>query len=183
MRIKAIGTEQRGYTLVELMVSFALLALLLTTAIATLSPAINIFNRALNVTRAQTVTNIILDKITAELSACKGMTEVTATTVSYSDQNGVPVMLYLKEGKMYMDYNGGDSAVKEGEGGETDGVTWFFANSVYMGNRITNLTFQVSDPDKSLIEVTLEIKNEQTGFSYKREKTIQCYELKTGIFL
>ena len=60
---KVLLHDKSGMTLVELMVTFLLLGILMAAAIATLSPAMNVMARISNMSRAQGVADILMEKV------------------------------------------------------------------------------------------------------------------------
>lgn len=69
---KKVLNSEGGLTLVELMVTFLLLGILMTAAITTLSPAMNVMARISNMSRAQSVADILLEKICGEIGSSAG---------------------------------------------------------------------------------------------------------------
>ena len=64
---KVLLHDKSGMTLVELMVTFLLLGILMAAAIATLSPAMNVMARISNMSRAQGVADILMEKVCGEV--------------------------------------------------------------------------------------------------------------------
>lgn len=66
---KVLLHDKSGMTLVELMVTFLLLGILMAAAIATLSPAMNVMARISNMSRAQGVADILMEKVCGEVGS------------------------------------------------------------------------------------------------------------------
>ena len=176
-RIKKTWTQTKGTTLVELMVAFVLTAILMTAAIAVISPAVRVFNRVVGTSRAQSVTDIILEEVSQELESAERIMTIGSSHIDYADKNGQGVSMML----------GAEGDVDDGQdlsgmlvlyyGG--DDIQWYLPEKTYMGFKMTELTFQQID-DKNLIEVTVKIKNNRSGISYERTKIVQCYKVGNG---
>lgn len=176
-KIKKIGGQTYGTTLVELMVSFVLTAILMTAAIATISPAVRVFNRVVGMSRAQGVTDILLEEISQELESAERIMTIGSARIDYADKNGQGVSMML----------GAEGAADGGQElagmlilyyGSED-IQWYLPEKTYMGFKLTELDFRQVD-DRNLIEVTVKIKNSRSGIEYERTKIVECYKLGDG---
>ncbi|MEG0228049.1 MAG: type II secretion system protein [Lachnospiraceae bacterium] len=166
--------HQKGFTLVELIVSFAVLSILLTAAVATVSPASKVFLHTINVGRAQMVGGLLMDKITNELGAAPEIIKVTEGAegmVQYIDRGGNVVIMKrdpedTKLHKLQLHYD------------DADATNWFFSDKVYMNNAIEKLEFSEVPDKENLIQVKLQLKNTQTGATFGRTRMIQCYAVE-----
>lgn len=172
--VKKLWKQKKGTTLVELMVSFVLTAILMTAAIATISPAVRVFNKVVGMSRAQGVTDILLEEISGELESSERILSISGSQIEYADKNGQGVQMLQ-----------GTEATADG-GQQLDGmlvlhygsedVLWYLPEKTYMGFRITSLSFSQIE-GKNLIEVKLEIKSSRSGIVYDRTKIVECYKL------
>lgn len=96
---KVLLHDKSGMTLVELMVTFLLLGILMAAAIATLSPAMNVMARISNMSRAQGVADILMEKVCGEVGSSTGQVQIDSGNekISYTDKKGRSVIMYAKE--------------------------------------------------------------------------------------
>lgn len=170
--------NNQGMTLVELLVSFALLLMLMTATVSTIMPAVKTFNYVMAADRAQSVSNLIVDKISGELETSRGNITVNGQSIEYADQKGNVVKLFARDGKLILDYNSGESE-------------WFFTDNVYMGCKIApadegGLEFsKILAPDdsdkKNLVKIKLKVTARNGGYEYERSVIVNCYQSKTSI--
>lgn len=174
--LKGCLNSKNGTTLVELIVAFVLTAILMTAAIATISPAAKVFNKVVGMSRAQGVTDILLEEIGGELEPAERIGRLSADSISYTDKNGQGVNMRI-----------GSGSAEDGQ--ELDGmlvlsyskenVIWYLPEKTYMGFRIEKLEFRQLN-EKNLIEVQIEIKNQKSDSTYKRTKVVECYKVGDG---
>lgn len=175
-KVKGCLNSRNGTTLVELIVAFVLTAILMTAAIATISPATKVFNKVVGMSRAQGVTDILLEEIGGQLEPAERIGKINADSISYTDKNGQGVNMKI-----------GSGSTEDGQ--ELDGmlvleydkenVFWYLPQKTYMGFRIESIQFQQLN-DKNFIEVQIEIKNGKSDNTYKRTKVIECYKVGDG---
>lgn len=168
---------KKGTTLLELMVSFMLTAILMTAAIATISPAMRAFSKVLEMSHAQGVTDVILEEISGELESANKILSISRNEIKYSNQIGQGVIMAVGDnvkvdeqdvtGMLLLNY-------------EKEGVKWYIPERTYMGFKIENLQFQQVG-EKNLIEVKVQIKNPKNDSTYNRTKVVECYKLANGI--
>lgn len=78
---KVLLHDKSGMTLVELMVTFLLLGILMAAAIATLSPAMNVMARISNMSRAQGVADILMEKVCGEVGSSTGQVQIDLSLI------------------------------------------------------------------------------------------------------
>ncbi|MEF9997711.1 MAG: prepilin-type N-terminal cleavage/methylation domain-containing protein [Lachnospiraceae bacterium] len=168
-RVRKIKRNQSGMTLVELIVSFAVLGILMTATIATMAPAMNVYAKVTAMSRAQGITDILLEKITGELDDTLGHVAIQSSGIRYVNEKHQPMWMYVGEDKMlHLKY-------------EEEEVDWYIPKETYMNHQIESLTYQRLG-DRNLIQVTLKMKNPKLGTTYTREKVIQCYKIDSQGF-
>lgn len=145
--------NNKGTTLTEMIVTFALTGIFLVAAAGILSSAVLIHGQLTATMNAQNVGEMLLDKITGEMSSKKGEVLV---------QDGLLVIHYV------------EPATEGLTGNQTNQRVWKLDEKAYMGFRISDLQM-VSLNDEDVIEVTLKIKNLKTGFEYTISKCTRCY--------
>lgn len=183
---KKLLHSKAGMTLVELMVTFLLLGILMTAAIATLSPAMNVMGRISNMSRAQSVADILMEKICGEVGSAAGQVQIDSggNKISYTDKKGRMVIMYAKEndGERQLVLHYQASSISEGGVAAKKGVDWTFSNKTYMNQEIKELKF-VREKDTNLVKITLAVRNVKTGQTYKRSKVVECYKLDDTGFI
>lgn len=183
---KILLHDKSGMTLVELMVTFLLLGILMAAAIAALSPAMNVMARISNMSRAQSVTDILMEKICGEVGSAAGQVQIDSgkDKISYTDKKGRMVIMSAKEEagekRLVLHYQ----AVSISEGGKPakKGVDWSFSKKTYMNQEIKTLEFE-REKDTNLVKITLNVRNVKTSQTYKRTKVVECYKLDNTGFI
>lgn len=178
--------DKSGMTLVELMVTFLLLGILMAAAIATLSPAMNVMARISNMSRAQGVADILMEKVCGEVGSATGQVQIDSGNekISYTDKKGRSVIMYAKEtdGEKRLVLHYRASSIAEGGAAAAKGVDWTFSKKMYMNQEIKELKFERKE-DTNLVKITLTVRNVKTGQTYKRTKIVECYKLDDTGFI
>lgn len=183
---KVLLHDKSGMTLVELMVTFLLLGILMAAAIATLSPAMNVMARISNMSRAQGVADILMEKVCGEVGSATGQVQIDSGNekISYTDKKGRSVIMYAKEtdGEKRLVLHYQASSIAGGGAAATKGVDWTFSKKMYMNQEIKELKFERKE-DTNLVKITLTVRNVKTGQTYKRTKIVECYKLDDTGFI
>lgn len=183
---KWFACDNAGMTLVELMVTFLLLGILMTAAIATLSPAMNVMGRISNMSRAQGVADILMEKICGEVGSATGQVQIDSSKekISYADKKGRMVIMYAEEAagesRLVLHYQA--ASISEGGKPANKGVDWNFSKKMYMNQEIKELKFE-REKDTNLIKIVLTVRNVKTSQTYKRTKVVECYKLDDTGFI
>lgn len=190
--------DNRGTTLAEMIVTFALIGIFLAAAAAVISSAVVLHGELTTSMYAQSVGEMLLDKITGELAAAqpegeKALVIVNSETapqdnaVLFYDKNGKPVHCMTRNGLMVLHYLGEemidgqeiDIAFNELESLEEPvGYEWGLDEKAYMGFRITELQIQRLT-EENVLEVTLTVQSLKTGYVYTASRVTRCYNFKT----
>lgn len=183
---KVLLHDKSGMTLVELMVTFLLLGMLMAAAIATLSPAMNVMAKISNMSRAQGVADILMEKVCGEVGSSTGQVQIDSGNekISYTDKKGRSVIMYAKEtdGEKRLVLHYQASSIAEGGAAATKGVDWTFSKKMYMNQEIKELKFERKE-DTNLVKITLTVRNVKTGQTYRRTKIVECYKLDDTGFI
>lgn len=176
-KIKRLLGDERGFTLVELLVSFTLLLILMTAALAVISPSAKVFMKTIGAGRAQSVSTILMDRMTNELGAATEIIRVTNNQVEYVDSGGNEVLM---EKILINKAQPNEIAILQLRytKDEYDEQLWSFPLKVYMGNKIEELEFSTVADREDLIQIRLKLKNPQTDYEYERTRVVECYAVE-----
>ncbi|MCP1110959.1 type II secretion system protein [Ohessyouella blattaphilus] len=183
--------KKRGYTLVELIVSFALIGIFMVTAGMVLANAYKVHTEISNLSKAQTVSDMILESISSELSSAKAYPLPAPDSgkvfdisepgqVRFVNAQGIPTTLSVKYDDNDKEKGGYLQVIYPEADVETDGTAeadFYFGKNTYLRNKITDLKFEKLEDNKNVITTTLTIKNQITGFTFTSKKTIQIYNV------
>lgn len=182
-KLKDIFRDNKGYTLVELLVSFVILAILMTSALSVLTSASGIYARIKAANTAQNVSTILMDKIEGELddAGIQSVSGLNNNTIKYENKDHLVVTMSSKDQGKNGNTLMGLSLVYAAD----ESVPWKFSNNTYMGNEIERISFTTTARDvndsnsNNRVTVTLTIRSTTTNYSYTRTKTIRCKTLPT----
>lgn len=192
-KLKGIFTKVRnifndkGVSLAELVVTFALLSLFMTSAVMLLSSYLEVFARINGMSLAQSVSDTLIETIESNLSNAtlntfKGEDADTFIVISdsnskvkFSNADGIETEMYLKDNKLQLDYN--TYVDKSDEYSEKKTTKWYYSDNFYMNNYIETLKFTTESKKDNLIWVEFKIKNFRTGFEYETKRLIECHNL------
>jgi prepilin-type N-terminal cleavage/methylation domain-containing protein len=188
--------NNRGVTLVELMVSFALISIFMVAATMLITSISNIYYQVKGVSYGLQVSNIIQGKIVGELEGAingditsqeffdasgegvNGAMLISSDCIEFTNAAGshVNLGLYNKDGSNYLALH--YYAVPSGtDGGNLyEAVDWTFDKETYMGYSITKLKFSrpLGDYDYNIIQVDMTISSPKYG-DYSTTEYVQCY--------
>ena len=203
-QIMTLRAARRGTTLVELIVTFALIGIFMTAAAMVLTSSLSAFTRMTALGRAETVSDLLLDKIVGEISAanlpkqnygysfCMEQND-GSPWVAFDNRSSSKIAIYasesspeeqipseLGEGQLFIKYYKGAAgsntkAVRE--------INWHFDSQVYMGYKIAGLTFRREDKENhpNVIRIDLKLKNDRTGFEYETFRYARCYNYDPAV--
>lgn len=174
--------KKKGYTLVELVVCFALLMIFIGAAAMILETYSRVSLKVTDLEESETVADLLLNKIVDTLSEEKNQIDTGSLTdgkISYANRSGnkeVGMLIFLEDGIIYWNYADNPAEKKERLIGE----------NAYLGNTVENMSIASTpikrqeasvDPTKKAsreaITVTLELKNLR-GEIYTDSRTFQC---------
>lgn len=166
--------DNRGMSLAELIVTFALMGIFLAAVAAVISSSIMIHSELTGTMYAQSVSETLLDKIAGELAAAKPVGskamvigralkegEDTGGGVSFYDREGKKASLFVEDGLLVMKAD----------------KNWKMDEKAYMGYHITEMQVNRLN-EENVLEVVLTIRNLKTDFTYTSSRVISCYNFE-----
>ncbi|MDD2959877.1 MAG: hypothetical protein PHE06_12135 [Lachnospiraceae bacterium] len=202
--VKKWISDRGGTTLVELIVSFALISIFLTSASMVLGAYFRIYTHAREYGHQQTVAAMLLDTMEYELGSAgagkyqKGdttegagqeMSGVTIrsdyTEIYYQNQDQTSIVMRIdpNTNKLQILYQVLRTAGEKTTYQEYD---WFYGQGVYNNNTIKELTFApffaeggtTETIPKNLVKITLTLQNEtDPSITYTASRVVRCYNL------
>lgn len=182
-----VKEDNRGTTLVEMIVTFALVGIFLAAAVSVISSAVVMHSELTGAMYAQNVGELLLDKITGELAAAQpvgnramvirdtsGAGGDAGNNVAFYDREGNEVSCMVQDGLLVFHYQESVQVDEQGEVPVSEAHDWMLDEKAYMGFRITDLQIQRLK-DENILEVTIKIKNLKTGFEYSTSRCTECY--------
>ena len=167
--------NQKGMTLSEILVTFALMGIFLAAVTGVITSSIRVQSEMTGTMYAQSVGEILLDKVTGELSFAQVGGEESLKTgivlrdgeilgggVAFFDREGEAATFLIEDGILLMQ---GENA-------------WRMDENAYMGYRITS--FQVERlNEENVFDVKISLKNLKNGFEYSASKAVKCFNFRT----
>jgi len=196
-RMKRTYSANGGFTLVEVIVSFALLAVLLATALTVLISFSNVYVRVSNLVKARSVASIIAEDIESELSCSSGEVRIYENAEALENKETAESGIVIKcrdknHNQLIMsaeayppEENDAESRageytklyreIKSGEVTINPETTWYYPSKTYMGMKITSLTFEYKGGN--YIKMTLKVSAGGNGTEYVTSRYIECFNL------
>ncbi|MDD5953548.1 MAG: type II secretion system protein [Oscillospiraceae bacterium] len=181
-RKKGLLRQKKGATLVELVVTFVLIAIFAVGTCQIVATSLKTYYQIRNVEHAQQVSDTILDKITGELSGAQNKypgsnTQASVSiaqdgkTIEFQDKNFSEVSISTKNDLLLLHYKAGG----HGQNGAFKDTDWTFDQAVYMDYTIASLTFTQpgNDYPRNIIQVDLTL--EGPGGRYDHTRYVSCY--------
>ncbi len=179
--------NNKGITLAEMIVTFALIGIFMASAAAVISSAILMHSEITGVMYAQSVGEMILDKVAGELAAAKNpgsgsiviregkaLESAAVDQVFYQDRDGRTAQIGVEDGLLYIHYQQRVAIQDDGEVVTQPEQDFRMDEKAYMGYRITD--FQVERLNaESVYEIRVRLQNLKTGFEYSTTRCTQCY--------
>lgn len=180
--------NNKGMTLVEMIVSFMLLSIFMISATMLITSVTNVYYNVKGVATGLEVSNVIHNKIRGELEDAINNVKISAdgSKIDFIKTNESHVYLSVldRDGKKSLTEYYYEVPATVDEDGETgtdgyDAVDWMFDKAVYMGYEIESLQFDLagSGYDKNILKVDLVIKSPKYG-SYTTSKYVKCYNFE-----
>lgn len=183
--------DNRGVTLTEMIITFALVGIFLASAVSVISSAVITHSEITASMYAQNVGEMLLDKVTGELAAAQakesraiviGDTNKVGGTEGngavFYDRNGKAVLCMVQDGLLKFRYQESANVTQQGEVLIEEEREWMLDEKAYMGFRITDMQI-IRLNEENVIEVQFKIKNLKTGFEYSTSRCTKCYNFKT----
>lgn len=189
--------KNKGLTLVEVIVSFALLSIFVVAASMMIASIMNVYYEAKGTSYGLQVSNIIMDKIAGELEGAvnedivsddfrdeagqgiRGVMLVGQDKVEFTNSSGSHVNLGLieQDGLSYLALHYYKVMSADGSYILYDDVDWTFDTSTYMGYSIKELNFSRPKGDYAynVIKVDMTITSPKYG-DYSVTEYVECYK-------
>lgn len=183
--------DNRGTTLAEMIVTFALISIFLVAAAGIISSSVILHGNLTSTMHAQSVGLTLLDKVSGELAAAQpkggrsliigdGQTAggSLGEGVVFYDREGNETRGFIREGRLVFAY---EESVKVNDRGEvlvSPKREWKLEDKAYMGYQVTDMQIDKLE-DKNILEIIIKIKNLKTGFEYTVSGCTRCYNFKT----
>lgn len=169
-----IINNRKGFTLVELVVSFALIAIFMTATLGVSAGALKVYNRVSQLAKARVVADMLAETVVAELQTAvaggagehESILEVSGSQVAYKNRQGRASVLGAPDGRLQIEHPGNPTAVNT-----------LYGENTYLRSRIERLTFERIGAERSLLRVRIRLRHEVTGFEYETSKIIECYNI------
>lgn len=167
--------ENGGYSLAELIITFALMGIFLAAVAAVISSSVVIHSELTGAMYAQSVSETLLDKVTGELTAAKPAEKeaiVVGTILKNGEDVGKGVSFYDRDGKKSCFRIEDGMLVMDSE------TPWRMDARAYIGYRISEMQINRLN-EGSVFEVTIKVKNLKTDYEYTASRTFKSYNFTT----
>lgn len=192
-------TDNRGFTLVELVVSFALLGIFMVAAMRIIGFTINVYYASKGTGNSLVVSNMVADKVDGLIAGMKEgtavdvntlegsgepdellqlpliRTEGTGSVIYFNDSTNCPIKIGVSDGKLAVTY----FMKQEADDGSVSyrSVPWYFAESAYMGYEITDFVIsQSADYPDNVYLLEFTIHSPRYG-DLSAKRTIKCFSM------
>ena len=186
-----------GATLVEMIVSFAMLAIFLAAATAALTAALRIYNRLQEDSRARNVSGMILDRIEGQLAAAGDYPVVISdgagtllnadgSVHASLDEAGSCICFQTEDGSLSCIYApaAGTQAADSGRFvqhyypyGAITATDWTYDPQAMMHYEVESLRFAALDGNPAAVEIRLTLRSQTTGYTCTATRCVECLHL------
>ena len=179
--------NNKGTTLAEMIVTFALIGIFMASAAAVISSAILMHSEITGVMYAQSVGEMVLDKVAGELAAAKNpeagsimiregksLEGEAGDQVSYQDRDGRAAQIDVEDGLLNIHYWQHVTIQDNGEVITQPEQDFRMDEKVYMGYRITEFKVERLNAE-NVFEIRIKLQNLKTGFEYSTTRCTKCY--------
>lgn len=191
--IKYWKSNISGTTLVELVVTFALMGIFIIAATFVITSSVRLFYQMRSVADSAIVSDLILEKVVGEISAADVEQEGKSSGycfwlgdknqgedwIAFCNRSGSPVSIFAQDGRLVVRYyEDTEESITENLAVEPAWeMDWSFDDNVYMGYEITELKFSQPQPSShpNVIRVDLTMKNTRTGYEYTTHRYARNY--------
>ena len=152
--MKKVNKDNKGMTLVEMVVSFALLGILVAASTVIISNVTMLYYRVRGENYARQISNIVITKVTSEIAGAKidnkntaanpkilknvdGVEDISGNAIRLFDRTDTEVIIYVKDGVLVLNY----PKIKDEENPNNNRVStdWKYDKSIYNGFSIKEL--------------------------------------------
>lgn len=184
------GKVNKGSTLIEMIVCFALLGIFMSAAAVVLANVTNVFFDVKGQSYGRQVADIILGKITGEIEGAKISIEpgsygqpliyqtsadaaagnISGYKIDLYDRTDTHIQMYAEDGALkirYFEINPPKpKSTPEYQAGHRDEVIWTFDEAVYQGYKITSLRFVPANMGRGGSSEELGTTMEDSAYEY-----------------
>ncbi len=181
--------NRKGFTLVEVIVTFALTMIFLTACALSMSSYLKVYTHVNDMSISQTLADTLQETVEGSLgsaleSAPSGMSSAVTILdndgagdkITYRNQDGVTMEIYAQDGRLVLHYlptlDSNQTTVLSPE------VYWQYKDGVYMDNALNSIAFASAGGNR--VRVTLTLDNSVTGYQFTSEHTVECANLGAG---
>jgi prepilin-type N-terminal cleavage/methylation domain-containing protein len=194
--------NNQGLTLVEMLVSFALLGIFMVAASMMIASIMNVYYEAKGTSYGMQVSNVIMDKIAGELESAiggdivseefkdaagqgiRGAMLIGSEKVEFINSSGSHVSLGLieQDGLNYLAFHYYEVPSADGSDVLYDAVDWTFDAGTYMGYSIKELEFSrpMGAYAYNVIKIDITITSPRYG-DYSVTEYVQCYKFDGAV--
>ena len=205
IRIRENLQSNKGFTMVEMVVTIILTGILFTMACTMLLSWGKSYDKLKTIEHAEQLTDTLMDKISGEISGAqdrnipdhtKGTENLDHVIIS---ADNTEIELYDRTGSHIkisaIESTPGDASTKElnihyyevknlaGDDNLYDAVDWKYSKKMYMNYYVQELRFDTVKGKTGnllpLVDVTLKVRNEKYQYTCTVTKTIECYNSPT----
>lgn len=199
--------NNRGMTLVELIVVFMLLSIFMTAAAFMISSIMNVYYQAKGTSYGMQVSKLLMDQVAGELEGASGDV-ITSDELTDADSNPLQAAMFIEDGRVeFKDasgshiYIGTTTNSQDGKdylvihyfavplgndssaGNLYEAVDWTFDKAAYMGYSVKELSFtrpgEAEGYESNILKVELTITSPKYG-DYTSVEYIECYNFDTS---
>lgn len=166
--------NSKGFTLVEMIVTFALTGVFMVTVIGVLIAFTRVQNRVTSFSKVQMASDLLAEKIISQVGAAYKW-EHDPAVVIHSDAQGIS--FWNREGEPLVIQVDGEGYLEE------TGIQAGYEKKHYMGTVITDIAFEqvyLNGVKSNRIRLILQMTHVASKASYTAEKIFPCYNL-TGL--
>jgi hypothetical protein len=197
--IKKGKLDNKGMTLAELLVTFALLGIFMVVATMIIASAMNVYYQAKGTSYGMQISQMLHDKIAGELEgaideeitsedlldgesqAAKGAMLISGDRIEFMDATGSHVNIGLcqgEDGKTYMAVHYYEVSSADKKTVFYEAVDWMFDKASYMGYYVKDMKFSTAGAGygANIIVVELTIASPKYG-EYTTTEYVECYNL------
>lgn len=189
---KACTRSRRGATLVELLVTFALLAIFLMSAAAVLTPATRVYLNLKYQSYAQSVSDILLERVCGQIASASADEMVISDDggkISFSDSKASPMYIALSSscvpdegnedvasGFLLLHYR---TIYYSDDGSRVlwNAVNWKYDLNAYQGFEIESIHFEPVGDAKRAVKVELTLAHTRFNVRHTASRIVECYNL------
>jgi len=174
--------RKKGFTLVELIVTFALLSVFLAACTVSLSSFLKTYGRVNDVQGARVLSDTLMETLAGSMGGAARLTAASPSSLvlsggeaEYTDGRGYRIKAMLGEGenagRLVLQYQ----TMDDEQGEEFATVNWAYKDGVYRDNSVSGLAF--AHLNGNCVQVTMTVTNSVTGFAYETRHIVECYNL------